>query len=128
MPVQTMSFEWPKAMATLTDVLGEAVAKRWIAPLKLASVSEQDLILEAPNPYFRDWVLTHYRAHLQQLAGGRQLQVIASEEPPRQEPPKGLPAPDAGLPAQDRPGQAGERRAGRGRASVPRRRQCPRPS
>ena len=105
-----MSFEWPKAMATLTDVLGEAVAKRWIAPLKLASVSEQDLVLEAPNPFFRDWVLTHYRAHLQQLAGGRQLQVVSSsEEPPRQEPPKGLPAPDASLPAQALQGQAGER-------------------
>ncbi len=105
-----MSFEWPKAMATLTDVLGEAVAKRWIAPLKLASVSEQDLVLEAPNPFFRDWVLTHYRAHLQQLAGDRQLQVVAlSEEPLRQEPPKGPPAPDAGLPAQNLTGQAGER-------------------
>lgn len=91
-----MSFEWPRVVATLTDVLGEAVAKRWIAPLKLASVSEQELVLEAPNPFFRDWVLTHYRTHLQQLAGRRQLQVVALEEPPRQEPLKGLPAPDAG--------------------------------
>ncbi len=107
-----MSFEWPKVVVTLTDVLGEAVAKRWIAPLKLASVSEQELVLEAPNPFFRDWVLTHYRAHLQQLAGHRQLRVVALEEPPRQEPLKGLPAPDAGLPAQSLTGQAGERAAG----------------
>ena len=91
-----MSFEWPKAVATLTDVLGEAVAQRWISPLKLASVSEQNLILEAPNQFFRDWVLTHYRAHLEQLAGGRQLHVVASEEPLHQEPPKAPQALNAG--------------------------------
>ena len=95
-PVHTMSLEWPKAVEHLTEVLGDEVARRWIAPLRLASVSDRAVVLEAPNPFFRDWVVSHYHEHLQRFAGDRQLQVVsAPEDRSRHEPLKAAQGPES---------------------------------
>jgi len=73
-----MPFEWRKAVETLKASLGEEAFGRWIAPLKLASVSENEVVLEAPNPFFRDWVISHYHDKLQEVAEGRRLQLLTA--------------------------------------------------
>ena len=91
-----MSFEWPKAVESLAEILGDEAARRWIAPLRLSSVSERAVVLEAPNAFFRDWVVRHYQHHLQRLAGDRQLEVVsAPEERPNQETLKPAQAPES---------------------------------
>ena len=73
-----MPFEWIKVVENLKDALGAEVVERWILPLKPSSVSEQHVVLEAPNPFFRDWVTAHYQERLRTLVGGRQLQIVAA--------------------------------------------------
>jgi chromosomal replication initiator protein len=47
-------------------------------PLAVASVTEDAVVLEAPNPFFRDWVTSHYLEALTRCAQGRALHVVAA--------------------------------------------------
>ena len=77
-----MPAEWAKAVETLKGRLGTEVVGRWIEPLKVSSVSDDAVIFEAPNPFFRDWVTTHYAPALRDSFGGRRVTVVASASPP----------------------------------------------
>ena len=73
------TFDWARARELLKTRLGSEVVSRWLDPLSLSSATEQAVVLEAPNPFFRDWVLSHYLEPLRALTGGRDLQIdIAS--------------------------------------------------
>ena len=76
--VQNSSFEWSSIRETLRARLGAEVVSRWLEPLSVASVTEQAVVLEAPNPFFRDWVASHYLEALKPFAGTRDLQVTVS--------------------------------------------------
>ena len=94
--------EWSKAVETLKARLGTEVVGRWIEPLKLSSVSEEAVVFEAPNAFFRDWVAAHYTPMLQESFGGRQVNIItpadAASTAPR------APAHEPGPPRHERPG------------------------
>lgn len=79
--VQKSGFTWPQAKESLKVRLGSEVVSRWIEPLAVASVSDTVVILEAPNPFFRDWVATHYSEALRSCCGQRQVQVTVSQTP-----------------------------------------------
>ncbi len=76
--MQNLSFDWALARESLRNRLGSEVVSRWLDPLSVTSVSEQSLILEAPNPFFLDWINTHYLEAIQSLAGGRAVQLVSS--------------------------------------------------
>jgi len=85
--VQNTPFEWPKAVESLKARIGQEAADRWIAPLKLASASDLAIVLEAPNPFFRDWVVAHYQGALQEIVGGgREVQVVVAPSGPEERP------------------------------------------
>jgi chromosomal replication initiator protein len=70
-----MPFAWPKAVDSLKTVLGNETVDRWIAPLRPITISDDLLILEAPNQFFRDFVVGHYQQRLEEV-GGRRVRVI----------------------------------------------------
>jgi chromosomal replication initiator protein len=72
------AFDWGLAKEALKGRLGAEAVSRWLDPLSVSSVTDQAVVLEAPNPFFRDWVSTHYLEALQPLAGGRQIQIVAA--------------------------------------------------
>ncbi|PIP20511.1 MAG: chromosomal replication initiator protein DnaA [Candidatus Omnitrophica bacterium CG23_combo_of_CG06-09_8_20_14_all_40_11] len=57
---------WDKAKDYLQDKLGKAVFETWILPLRSKQENEDNLILEAPDNFFRDWVDKHYRQAIQE--------------------------------------------------------------
>jgi len=52
------------------------VVGRWLEPLSVASVTNQAVVLEAPNLFFRDWVASHYLDALKAHASGRDVQLV----------------------------------------------------
>lgn len=52
---------WDQAKNHLKDRLGKTTFETWILPLKLKEGAEGDLIIEAPDAFFRDWVEKNYR-------------------------------------------------------------------
>ena len=57
---------WDKAKGYLQDKLGKAVFETWILPLGPKQKNENNLVLEAPDNFFRDWVDKHYRQAIQE--------------------------------------------------------------
>lgn len=76
--VQNPPFDWPGTLAALKARLGSEVVERWLDPLRVASVTDREITLEAPNAFFRDWVTTHYFEALQASLSGRELQLVAA--------------------------------------------------
>jgi len=80
--VQNPPFDWVSAKDALRNRLGSEVVSRWLDPLSVSSVTAGSVTLEAPNPFFRDWIATHYLEELRASAGGRELQVVAAVSAP----------------------------------------------
>jgi len=76
--VQNPPFDWRQALEALKSRLGTELVSRWLAPLRVASVTESAVVIEAPNPFFRDWVASHYLETLKLFAGGRDLQLVTA--------------------------------------------------
>lgn len=54
---------WQECLVKLKEVLGQTVFETWISPLILQEEQSQRLqgiILEAPDPFFKDWVSKNY--------------------------------------------------------------------
>ena len=98
--VQNSSFDWDRAREALRLRLGSEAVSRWLDPLSVASSTEQAVVLEAPNSFFRDWVVSHYLEALRPYAGGRDLRIstTASPDAPPNKPASG----PAVSPAQER--------------------------
>ena len=78
--VENSPFDWASARESLRARLGSEVVSRWLDPLSISSVTEHAIVLEAPNPFFRDWIATHYLEAIQALVGSRQLHVVSSRD------------------------------------------------
>ena len=74
--VQNSGFDWTKTKESLRGRLGSEVVSRWIDPLSVISATDQVVVLEAPNPFFRDWVVAHYLDALKSHVGDRDLQIV----------------------------------------------------
>ncbi len=69
---------WDRAKGYLQDKLGQAVFDTWIFPLRPKSNTENTLILEAPDNFFRDWIEKHYLQAIQEAinqSSGQELLV-----------------------------------------------------
>ena len=56
--------------------VGSEAVSRWLDPLSVSSATERAVVLEAPNPFFRDWVVSHYLEAIRPYAVGRDVQVV----------------------------------------------------
>ena len=101
--VQNSSFDWVGAREALRSRLGSEVVSRWLDPLAVAQANDRTVVLEAPNPFFRDWVVSHYLEALRAQVGGRDLQLVCvdalSAAPPPPTPFRQAPSPEAAAPA-----------------------------
>ncbi len=52
---------WQETQNLLKTRLGETVFSTWIPPLKLKEKTDSDVIIEAPDAFFRDWIEKHYK-------------------------------------------------------------------
>ena len=74
--VQNSPFDWGKVKEGLRTRLGSEVVNRWLDPLRIVSVTDQGVMLEAPNAYLGDWVASHYAEAIKWYAGGRALKIV----------------------------------------------------
>ena len=76
--VQNSPFEWAAARQSLVSRLGAEVVSRWLDPLTVGSATDRQVVLEAPNVFFRDWVASHYIDAIKACLGGRELQLVTA--------------------------------------------------
>jgi len=56
---------WEEVQGDLKAKLGETIFSTWIAPLKFSATDSQNINLEAPDQFFKDWVEKHYLGIIQ---------------------------------------------------------------
>ncbi|HNW38826.1 MAG TPA: chromosomal replication initiator protein DnaA [Candidatus Omnitrophota bacterium] len=57
---------WEEVLGDLKIKLGETVYSTWIAPLKFSSQDNQNVELEAPDQFFKNWIEKHYLGTIQE--------------------------------------------------------------
>ncbi len=57
---------WSQVQVSLREKLGAQSWEIWIRPIELASISDEQVQLEVPNRYYRDWVQHNYASALSQ--------------------------------------------------------------
>lgn len=57
---------WDKAKHILKDKVSAQVYEFWLDPIKPISIQNQNLILGAPDEFFKNWVIEHYLPILEQ--------------------------------------------------------------
>ncbi len=52
---------WAKALDTIESKVGTQTFELWFRPLKLVHLRDQQLTLEVPNRFFKEWIEDHYQ-------------------------------------------------------------------
>lgn len=76
MNIPDISRSWEEAQGDLKNKLGETIFATWIAPLKFCAKDNQDIRLEAPDQFFKDWVEKHYLGLIQETFRQRGLNKL----------------------------------------------------
>ena len=70
---------WEGVLPQLRERLGTQNFETWIKPIRAKSAAADELALEVPNKFFRDWLAEHFLASIQELlAQGAQRVVKVS--------------------------------------------------
>ncbi|HQJ15412.1 MAG TPA: chromosomal replication initiator protein DnaA, partial [Candidatus Omnitrophota bacterium] len=75
---------WADAANLLKGTLGDTTLQTWINPLKPKQQTGLQLVLEAPDDFFKDWVEQHYRADIEDAvrrSSGKNLAVVVEASP-----------------------------------------------
>ena len=92
-----LSKKWEEAQGDLKAKLGETIFATWILPLKFSTNDNQNIDLQAPDQFFKEWVEKHYFGLIQEILKLRGLdnllvRLTVSPDPPSTEAPCVTPA------------------------------------
>ncbi|MFA4933470.1 MAG: chromosomal replication initiator protein DnaA [Candidatus Omnitrophota bacterium] len=101
MDMLELTKKWEEAQADLKSRVGDTIFATWIAPLKFAAKDAQNIDLQAPDQFFKDWIEKHYLGIIHEILKQRGLDnllvklVVAQEQLDTQETLSAQQAPDA---------------------------------
>ncbi|MBP7835915.1 MAG: chromosomal replication initiator protein DnaA [Candidatus Omnitrophica bacterium] len=70
---------WQEAQAQIKERLGTTIFETWILPLKIKRQSQDAILLEAPDTFFRDWVQKNYSAIIEDSLHSLGLDAVRVE-------------------------------------------------
>jgi chromosomal replication initiator protein len=70
-----MSELWVRTLADIKDQVGRQNFETWITPIRFLGRNKNEVVLEVPNKFFRDWLIEHYVQRLERV-----LSVAAKQE------------------------------------------------
>jgi chromosomal replication initiator protein len=62
-----MNEQWAEALANIKEQIGAQNFDTWIAPIRFVSRSKNEVVLDVPNKFFRDWLTEHYIGKLENV-------------------------------------------------------------
>lgn len=57
---------WEGALKRLRETLGKQNFETWIKPIRVRESDDGEIVLEVPNKFFRDWLVEHFHAAIQE--------------------------------------------------------------
>lgn len=61
---------WNKSLSEIEEKVGNSVLELWFKPVKLSQVKEQQITLDIPNRFFKDWIEDNYPDIMTETVGG----------------------------------------------------------
>jgi chromosomal replication initiator protein len=61
---------WEKSISEIEKKVGNSVLELWFRPVKLSQVKEQQITLDIPNRFFKDWIEDNYPDIMTETVGG----------------------------------------------------------
>jgi chromosomal replication initiator protein len=58
---------WSQAIAEIKERIGRHNYETWIKPISFVSRNKNEICLDVPNKFFRDWLTEHYLTQLQEI-------------------------------------------------------------
>jgi chromosomal replication initiator protein len=58
---------WSKVIDSLREKVGQQNFDIWIKPIQFISTEGENIRLEVPNRFFKDWIHEHYTAHIKEV-------------------------------------------------------------
>ena len=78
---------WAEALTEIKARIGKQNFDAWISPIHFIAKSRNEVVLEVPNKFFRDWLTEHYLHHIETALGlvGKNDVVVIFEINPKLE-------------------------------------------
>src|SRR3989344_7915445 len=70
---------WDKAQDTIKEKIGHPSYETWFSSLKIKEKTPSTLIIEAPDEFFKNWIVEHYFSIIQDTVGTLNGQPISVE-------------------------------------------------
>jgi chromosomal replication initiator protein len=61
---------WKNSLATIEEKIGNNAIDLWFKPVKLSQVKDQQVVLDIPNRFFKDWIEDNYPDLIAETIGG----------------------------------------------------------
>jgi len=58
---------WAEALTEIKDRIGKQNFDTWVKPIRFASKAKNEIVLEVPNKFFRDWLTEHYLKQIEDV-------------------------------------------------------------
>jgi len=58
---------WAEALTEIKERIGKQNYETWVKPVRFASKSKNEIVLEVPNKFFRDWLTEHYLREIENV-------------------------------------------------------------
>src|SRR5262245_48673605 len=58
---------WSQAVAEMKERIGRQNYETWIKPIGFVSRNKNEICLDVPNKFFRDWLTEHYLGQIQEI-------------------------------------------------------------
>jgi len=63
----TMAEIWAQALTEIKERIGKQNFDAWIKPVRFMHRGKNEILLEVPNKFFRDWLTEHYLHHIETI-------------------------------------------------------------
>ncbi|MBU1996076.1 MAG: chromosomal replication initiator protein DnaA [Candidatus Omnitrophica bacterium] len=63
----TLKTVWENSQKTIKEKIGSASYETWFTSIQIKEISPQTLSLEAPYDFFKNWIIEHYQAMLEEI-------------------------------------------------------------
>ena len=61
---------WAEALTEIKERIGKQNYDTWIKPVRYASKAKNEIVLDVPNKFFRDWLTEHYLREIESVLTG----------------------------------------------------------
>lgn len=66
----TLEEMWNKSLSMIEESVGNNIVDLWFRPIKLSQVKEQNVTIDIPNRFFKDWIEDNYPDIIAESMGG----------------------------------------------------------